>query len=66
MMSCSTRRGCPDDAYDRTARAVSELFKRTPSPDDPGMLEETALKAQQESLGYDHYLLEVAAQECEA
>jgi DNA replication protein DnaC len=27
--------------------------------------EETALKAQQESLGYEHYLLEVAARECE-
>ncbi len=27
--------------------------------------EEVALKAQQESLGYEHYLLEVAARECE-
>ena len=45
-------------------RLVSYL-KELHLPTIRACFEETALKAQQESLGYEHYLLEVAARECE-
>jgi DNA replication protein DnaC len=42
-----------------------DYLKELHLPTIRACFEETALKAQQESLGYEHYLLEVAARECE-